>query len=62
MTTAEARPLVAAPEVGQLVRVRDRHWVVSDVQASTLGGDHAQYLIEHASVEDDGLGDELSVI
>ena len=28
--------LAAAPEVGQLVRVRDRHWVVSDVVASTL--------------------------
>ncbi len=62
MTTAEARPLVAAPEVGQLVRVRDRHWVVSEVQASTLDGDHAQHLIELASVEDDGLGDELTVI
>ena len=62
VTAAGLRPLVAAPEVGQLVRVRDRHWVVSDVQASTLDGDHAQHLIELASVEDDGLGDELSVI
>jgi superfamily II DNA or RNA helicase len=62
MTSTELRSVATAPEVGQLVRVRDRHWVVSDVAASTLDGDRAQHLIELASVEDDGLGDELSVI
>lgn len=63
MTATELHPVAAAPEVGQLVRVRDRHWVVSDVAASTLGdGEQLQHLIELASVEDDGLGEELSVI
>jgi hypothetical protein len=39
--------VVAAPEVGQLVRVRDRHWVVSDVQASSLdGGTAPQHLVD----------------
>lgn len=28
-----------APEVGQLVRVRDRYWVVSDTQASSIAAD-----------------------
>src|SRR5687768_14226365 len=32
-TDAAAGAVVAAPEVGQLVQVRDRHWVVSDVAA-----------------------------
>ena len=50
------------------MRVRDRHWVVSDVQPSSLGiGDGrgapgGQHLVELSSVEDDGLGDELSAI
>jgi superfamily II DNA or RNA helicase len=54
------------PEVGQLVRVRDRHWVVSDVQASSFDGGMAgapvQHLVELSSVEDDGLSQELGVI
>src|SRR5205085_9584517 len=63
MTDTVLRPVVAAPEVGQLVRVRDRHWVVSDVAASTLAnGGQPQHLIELVSVEDYGLGDELTVI
>jgi len=63
MTVTQLRSVAGAPEVGQLVRVRDRRWVVSDVAASTLSeGEHRQHLIELACVEDDGLGDELSVI
>jgi len=56
------------PEVGQLVRVRDRAWVVADVQASsTLHGElpeARQHLLELTSVggEDDGLDNELTVI
>jgi len=49
--------VASAPEAGQLVRVRDRAWVVADVQAS-----NAQHLLELTSVEDDGLGDELTAI
>ncbi|MDA8063854.1 MAG: SNF2-related protein, partial [Actinomycetota bacterium] len=68
MTVLQARSAVAAPEENQLVRVRGRHWVVSDVRAGTvavdvLGGAHqVQHLVELTSVEDDGLGDELAVI
>jgi superfamily II DNA or RNA helicase len=68
VTVLQARSAVAAPEENQLVRVRGRHWVVSDVRAGTvavdvLGGAHqVQHLVELTSVEDDGLGDELAVI
>lgn len=62
-TDVAAGAVVAAPEVGQLVQVRARHWVVSDVAASTFGdGRRSQHLVELASVEDDGLGHELSVV
>jgi superfamily II DNA or RNA helicase len=61
MTATEPGTTLDAPEVGQLVRVRDRHWVVSDVIASTLQ-DSSQHLVELSSVEDDGLGDELTVV
>jgi len=58
----------AAPEEGQLVSVRDRHWIVKAVAASSLPLDvmspeqSTQHLVELASVEDDGPGDELTVV
>lgn len=58
----------AAPEEGQLVSARDRHWIVKGVVVSSLPadvmsvGDTSQHLVQLSSVEDDGLGDELSVI
>jgi superfamily II DNA or RNA helicase len=57
------------PEVGQMVRVRGQHWVVSDVSASSLpldvlasraGAGHT--LVRLSNVEDHGLGQELDVI
>ena len=57
-----------APEEGQLVSVRDRHWIVKSVLPSALptdimsAGDGHQHLVQLSSVEDDGLGEELSVI
>ena len=56
-------PTLAAPEVGQLVRVRDRHWVVTNVVASSLAatGCEPSHLVELSSVEDDAFGDELTV-
>ena len=67
MTSVSPAPGSATPEVGQLVRVRDRHWVVGDIRASSLGADGVpgagvQHLAELSSVEDDGLSQELSVI
>ena len=56
-------PTLAAPEVGQLVRVRDRHWVVTNVVASSLDtpAGTPSHLVELSSVEDDAYGDELTV-
>src|SRR5258707_554392 len=57
------------PEQGQLVNVRSRQWVVNDVCPSTLPTfvlkptfSGPQHLLTLASVEDDGLGEELQVI
>jgi hypothetical protein len=56
------------PDQGQLVSVRSRQWVVTDVRPSTLppplkrAFGVPQHLLTLASVEDDGLGEELQVI
>src|SRR3954447_15881742 len=67
MGTAVATSSV--PEQGQLVTVRQRHFVVTDVAKSTLpekpldtSGNGHQHLISLSSVEDDGLGEELQVV
>ncbi len=60
--------LVNAPEQGQLVTVRSRNWIVNEVAPSTLpssglhGLGDGQTLVSLASIEDDGLGEELTVI
>ena len=55
------------PELGQVVRCRDRVWAVNDVARSTLppdpiAGTRPQHLVRMSSLEDDGFGDELTVI
>src|SRR3984893_13155749 len=52
-----------------MVSVRSRNWMVTDVSASTLpperlqtGLEFPQHLLTLASVEDDGLGEELNVL
>lgn len=57
------------PDPGQLVDVRQRRFVVTDVSRSSLPPDplspHAngqQHLVTLSSVEDDGLGEELRVV
>jgi superfamily II DNA or RNA helicase len=57
------------PEQGQLVSVRARRWVVSEVKKSGLdtsplgpNAEQPQHLISLLSVEDDALGEELQVI
>jgi superfamily II DNA or RNA helicase len=59
----------AVPEAGQLVSVRDRRWVVTDVERSTQPLDvvaaapqRHEHLVTLTSVEDDAFGDELRVI
>lgn len=59
---------LTCPEQGQLVQVRSRQWVVTDVKPSTLPVPalksvlEKQHLIHLSSVEDDGLGEELHVV
>jgi hypothetical protein len=57
------------PEQGQLVSVRSQQWTVTDVRPSALPASALkptfsgpQHLLTLASVEDDGLGEELQVI
>jgi hypothetical protein len=59
----------AMPEQGQLVSVRQRHYVVTEVATSSLpdqplktGASGRQSLVSLSSVEDDGLGEELQVV
>ena len=58
----------ALPEVGQVVKVRDRHWAVSEIMRSGLppdilrsGGDPSSTLGDLKWVEDDGQGETLTV-
>lgn len=59
---------VALPEQGQLVEVRKRQWVISEVSKSSLptdslgGNGRAQHLISLTSIEDDALGEQLQVV
>src|SRR5437868_15211826 len=58
---------VVVPELGQVVRCRDRVWAVNEVAPSAIppdpiAGTRPQHLVRMSSVEDDGFGDELTVI
>ena len=60
---------LTVPEVGQLVQVRRRRYIVADVTASEMPADPlspghqaAQHLVALSSIEDDALGEELRVI
>lgn len=57
------------PDPGQIVEVRQRRYVVTDIQQAALpvrlaeGGDDAvEHLVTLSSVEDDALGEELRVV
>src|SRR5471030_2120887 len=53
----------AAPELGQLVEVRRRQWVVADVASSNLvDNSTGQNLVTLSSIDEDGLGEQLEVI
>ncbi|MBI2377928.1 MAG: hypothetical protein HYV07_28250 [Deltaproteobacteria bacterium] len=52
-----------APEPGQLVEVRRRQWLVSDVDASAVSPEQPkQNLVKLASIDDDALGEEIEVL
>ena len=57
------------PEPGQLVRLRQRQYVVTDVRQAAIpqrplfsGTQRSQHLVALASIEDDALGEELQTI
>jgi len=50
------------PESGQLVEVRRRQWVVSDVQGSAFGTVGEQHIVTLSSLDEDALGEELQVV
>src|SRR5258706_5864988 len=56
----------SCPDIGQLVVVRKRPFVVMEIVPSATGiasnGTSTSHLIKLSSVEDDGLGEELQVI
>lgn len=52
-----------APEPGQLVEVRRRQWIVSDVDASAVApGMPKQHLVKLSSIDEDALGEEIEVL
>ena len=61
--TADYLPTI--PEPGQLVEIRRRQWVVSDVQGSALSQEEkgsSQHLMNLSSIDEDAVGEELEVV
>ncbi len=67
MTTTLATETVVlsstAPEPGQLVEVRRRQWIVSDVDASAVSPElPKRNLVKLSSIDEDALGEEIEVL
>jgi len=55
--------LSAPPEAGQLVEVRRRQWIVSDVDSGPLVPEQSKrHLVRLASIDEDALGEEVEVL
>jgi ERCC4-related helicase len=55
--------VAVAPEPGQLVEVRRRQWIVSEIdRCSATNGLPTRHLVRLASIDDDALGDEIEVL
>ena len=53
----------SAPEPGQLVEVRRRQWIVSDIDAAAVAPElPKRSLVKLASIDEDALGEELEVL
>ena len=62
-TLSASVPSSTVPESGQLVEVRRRQWIVSDVNASSLSPEQPlSHLVKLASIDEDALGEELEVL
>lgn len=53
---------VGFPEPGQLVEVRRRQWVVSEVFGHAIDAKQEQHLVTMTSIDEDALGEDLQVI
>ena len=66
MTEDEAAAKIAhatIPEQGQLVEVRRRQWIVSDVESGSIIPERPeQHLVRLASIDEDALGEEIEVL
>lgn len=55
--------LATPPEPGQLVEVRRRQWIVSDVDVSAVSPERPRRsLVKLASIDEDALGEEIEVV
>src|SRR5262245_963852 len=56
--------VAAAPELGQLVEVRRRQWIVADIDTSGLRLDIAvpERLVTRWSIDEDSLGEQIEVV
>jgi ERCC4-related helicase len=63
-TTTQSEGFSQIPEPGQLVEVRRRQWVVTQVDCSglTCKLDRLQHLVTMESIDEDAMGEELQVI
>lgn len=63
-STNEVVRLDALPEPGQLVEVRRRQWVVTDVSGGALSStnDGGQHLVGLSSLDEDSMGEEIQVV
>ena len=63
-TISKPVQLIGIPELGQLVAVRRRQWVVAEIVASEPinSGYPPQHMVTLASIDDDALGEELQVV
>ena len=63
-TSSQNTAFSQLPEDGQMVEVRRRRWVVTQVDASSLSGklNETQHLVSLESLDEDALGEELQVI
>ena len=55
--------VAVAPEPGQLVDVRRRQWIVSEIdRCSAINGLPTRHLVRLASIDEDALGEEIEVL
>ena len=55
--------VAVAPEPGQLVEVRRRQWIVSEIdRCSAINGLPTRHLVRLASIDEDALGEEIEVL